>query len=686
MITLPKTLEDLSTLSETMDLECKSAQGRDGQGALPRDFWKTYSAFANTQGGLVLLGIKEEADGRFSPIGIKNIQKIRKDLFNNLNNPKQVSINLLTDDHVFVINLEGSQILAITIPRATRKQRPVYLNNQFIGNTYRRFNDGDHVCDEETVRRMLVEQIEDERDTRILIGYGIEDLTMTSFQTYRQMFSNHKPEHPWNEINHQDFLHRIGAWRKDRQSGESGLTLAGLLMFGQLPSIQEAVPHYFLDYQERPETNKALRWVDRLTLDGTWSGNLFDFYRVVFRKLIAELKIPFAVRNSQREGDSPVHIAIREALINTLVHADFTGRLSLMVIKRPDMFEFRNPGNMRIPIEQALIGGDSDCRNRLMHQMFLNIGLGERAGSGIPKIYSGWKSQHWRTPALYEKTEPEQTLLELRMLDLMPEGVMADLGKRFGEKFQQLGRLERTILALIKTEKTANHGRLVSIVADHPHDLTLSLQQLVRDGFLVSNGRGRGTIYHLPGEKFASADDVFSGNGIYSEHLTENSVHNRPDGSVHSGPESSVHSGPGSSVHSGPESSVHKTPTNVEQLDFPLIQRMEQLDSEHQNKLRALAFPVARSGRCKCELVKNTIISLCTEHYITLDVLSELLNRKKESLRIHYLNPMVTKERSLRRAFPTTPNHPSQAYTTAKTEARKIKKANNQLKTASKPP
>lgn len=64
----------------------------------------------------------------------------------------------------------------------------------------------------------------------------------------------------------------IGGWRMDREQGQGGLTRAGLLMFGQLPSIQEIFPNYMLDYQERPEARKEARWADRLTLDGSWSG------------------------------------------------------------------------------------------------------------------------------------------------------------------------------------------------------------------------------------------------------------------------------------------------------------------------------------------------------------------------------------------------------------------------------
>ncbi|PJE78351.1 hypothetical protein CI610_02726 [invertebrate metagenome] len=110
----------------------------------------------------------------------------------------------------------------------------------------------------------MAEQVEDNRDAKLLKNYSFTDLDMASFQAYRQMFQNHKPDHPFNEHDHTEFLRCIGGWKKDRKNGDEGLTLAGLLMFGQLPSILDAVPNYLLDSQERPEAKTELRWIDRV--------------------------------------------------------------------------------------------------------------------------------------------------------------------------------------------------------------------------------------------------------------------------------------------------------------------------------------------------------------------------------------------------------------------------------------
>jgi predicted HTH transcriptional regulator len=58
--------------------------------------------------------------------------------------------------------------------------------------------------------------------------------------------------------------------------------------------------------------------------------------------------------------------------VNTLVHADYTDRASILVVKDPAGFVFRNPGGMRVPAEQALRGGESDCRNRTLHKSQMN--------------------------------------------------------------------------------------------------------------------------------------------------------------------------------------------------------------------------------------------------------------------------------------------------------------------------
>lgn len=134
---------------------------------LPKDFWSSYSAMANGRGGWVILGV-EEANREFTPVGVTDIEKVRTDLFNQLSDRDKVSVNLLSEEDVQVVVMDGKDVLAIHIPPATRKQKPVYLGkNPMGGKTYVRLHEGDRVCDEETVKRMLAEQLNDSRDNEV---------------------------------------------------------------------------------------------------------------------------------------------------------------------------------------------------------------------------------------------------------------------------------------------------------------------------------------------------------------------------------------------------------------------------------------------------------------------------------------------------------------------------------------
>lgn len=653
-----QSIADVELLRESVALECKLAAGRDGQGAVPEDFWPTYSSFANTDGGVVVLGIREKL-GQFSVAGIKNVAKVRKELFDSLNNRNKVSVNLLSDASVSEVVLLGETILVIEIPRATRKHRPVHLTpNPFQGHTYRRLNDGDRPLPDDDVKRMLAEQMEDSRDDRVLKGFDIDDLNETTLRGYRQVFSNREPDHPWTTLEDREFLRQIGGWRKDREGGSAGITVAGLLMFGETASIQEEFPNYMLDYQERPEPKTELRWIDRLTLDGKWSGNVYDFYRRVYLKLTADLKVPFALEKGERKDETPVHEVLREALANVLVHADYSERASVLVVKRPDMFGFRNPGLMRIPPAIAIQGGEHDCRNRTLHKMFRLVGVGEQAGSGIPKIYRGWASQHWRAPSLFERNEPyNQTLLELRMVDLLPADVLENLSKVFGMRFESLGTNERLTLAAAASEKVVTHARVREMTALHPFDVTRLLQVLVRDAFLETHNSGRGAVYCLPGAAIPRPEEVFGVDSAlspaHSEHLGRTSAH-LAAGSAHlrklGGEENEDRDGSGRLI--------------TEQLDAPVIDSLDLLTSGFRSNLEAIAIEPRTKAKLSPETMKTVVLNICRGHYITLSCLAELVNRDPDAFRQQQLKPLV-KAGLLRLAFPTAPTHAKQAYCSA---------------------
>jgi ATP-dependent DNA helicase RecG len=382
-----------------------------------------------------------------------------------------------------------------------------------------------------------------------------------------------------------------------------------------------------LDYQERPAPKTEVRWLDRLTSDGEWSGNLFDFCRIVLKKLYKDLGVPFQTIGGVRTDDSPVHIALREALVNTLIHADFAGRISILIVKRPDLFGFRNPGCMRVPLEDALVGGNSDCRNRVLQRLFRMAGYAEQAGQGIPTIYSGWSKQLWRAPLLRDRRDgPEQTVLTLPLISLLSDETVTSLEKRFGSSYKRLGRTQQMALATVAVEGKVSHSRLKTMVYDHPSDITAALSSLCREGFLEPSGVTRGRFYFFPGES------------PVAEH-GEQALFDSEDlpGSEQTG-KGSVHL---------EQTSEHSSAT-----------------SEHWPRLMDLAKAIRDKRKAPRERVEAVICEMCSGMYLTLKELEKLLGRSAESLRVHYLNRMA-KEGRIKLKHPDALRHPSQAYTSA---------------------
>lgn len=258
--------------AEDEELEFKTARG-----GLPESLWETYSAMANTHGGVILLGVED--NGHIS--GVADPSRMKKAFWDTINNRGKVSANLLSDGDVSEVLHEQATILAIRVPWASRYQRPVFLKQNPLTGTYRRNFEGDYHCTEQEVGRMLSDRAVEPADSRILDKFGLDDLDRLSLQQYRQRFASFKPTHPWLSLDDIGLLARLGGWRRERQSGREGLTVAALLMFGTDEAIREGVSQYHVDYREKLSIDSEIRWTDRLTTDGTWNANIFQFYNRV---------------------------------------------------------------------------------------------------------------------------------------------------------------------------------------------------------------------------------------------------------------------------------------------------------------------------------------------------------------------------------------------------------------------
>ena len=403
-------LEELN-IKENHERECKLAAG-----GLPESIWETYSSFANTNGGTILLGIREYRDS-FTVEGLtdKQIVKYQKDFWSTLNDRNKVSKNILLNHHVRPVIVREKKILRIDVPAADRHDKPVYIGTDPMKGTYKRDYEGDFLCAEEAVRAMFADQRDVSGDVEVLEEFGLDVLNQDTIKGYRIIFEQLHSGHPWNALENDEFLMKLRAAAKNK-NGTLSPTIAGLLFFGEAYHITEVFPNYFLDYREECD-DKAVRWLFRThSNEGDWSGNIYDFFCKVRTRMDDDIAVPFANRrNGYRVDRVDVHDALEEALANALAHANYYGRRGILVVKKGKELSISNPGTIRVTKEEFYAGGNSDPRNPNILKMFGFVNVGERAGSGVDKIMTAWAEQNWKKPEFDFSERSDRVTLKLEV-------------------------------------------------------------------------------------------------------------------------------------------------------------------------------------------------------------------------------------------------------------------------------
>ena len=470
---------------EHVNMEVKAA----GKG-IPNSIWETYSSFANTFGGTIILGIEEDkATKEFIPRGIPYPQQMLSDIWNTLNNRQKVNTNILLDHHVYHTGYKGMTFIVIEVPRADRRDKPVYVGQDMFKGTFRRNHEGDYHCSAEEVKSMLRDQADTTQDALVLENLLIGDLNQESVHRYRILFNNLKPDHIWSKLGDEEFLLKIGAARKSQNDGRIHPTLGGLIFFGDFITITDELPNYFLDYRER--LSGDTRWSDRVSSgDGTWSGNIFDFYYKVIDRLTADVKKPFKLdSNLLRIDDTPIHKSLRECLANALIHADFYGRRGIVIDKEFRKITIANPGTFRISIDEAIAGGISDARNGRIFNMFALINVGERSGTGICDVYHVWDENGFKKPSFVETVDPDRVVLTLQIeTDGNPDGNDGYLDGNDGYLTQN----EMLILQVITQNPGLSAAKIGSQIGISKPSVERVLRSLKDKGRIRREGSTRG--------------------------------------------------------------------------------------------------------------------------------------------------------------------------------------------------
>lgn len=603
---------------EALELEFKAARK-----ALPKDVWPTVSAFSNTNGGWIILGVSEEED-TFTIQGVTNASEILKTFYDLIRDSHKISYPVCGADDSAIETLGGRKIIVLRIPAASRKVRPIYINGNPYTGTFVRRHSGDYRCNKQEVDRMMREASDVATDSTVLSHFDWDDLDHDALARYRRRYQTLHPEVPWNHYDDQRFLQAVGGFRRDKESGQQGITVAGLLLVGRPEAIREWRTRHLIDFRLAPATSGYdNRWDDRVV----WEGNLLGAFEAIYPRLIADQPTPFRLEGGTRIDESPIHVVLREALVNLLVHADYAETQASLIVRSLEEYSFRNPGSSRVQEADLLTGDRSDPRNPELVRMFRLIGLAEEAGTGIPKIISAWRDLGFQLPKIDVGTERYEFSLVLRYAHLLSEDDRTWLHS-LGENWTEA---EQLALVLARHEGYVDNMTLRHLTGQHSADASKTLRGLRSRMLLQMIGGGRGAYYELGSTASPSVEEAptqlsFINTESSSATSVVNSVGNRSN---------SEGSGPNSKGNRPSSANVHK--------DLEEISR------------------VARERRRLDPVIRDSIlVELCARTPLSLEQLARLMGRSEAWVR-EAIRPLISSGH-LAYLYPNRPTHPKQKY------------------------
>nr|MDD6335635.1 putative DNA binding domain-containing protein [bacterium] len=391
-------IRQVEQYQENNRIEAKKATG-----GFPGSLWETYSAFANTIGGIILLGVEELPDHSLHVAGLPDPDNTVRQLWAGLNNPDVVSINILGPQDVRIEEIEGKPIVTVEVPRADRHDRPIYLGRNPFTGSYRRNGEGDYRCTEHEVRNMLRDGREGPQDIKRIDALGLEALCPQSVAAYRRRVVQLCPQAWPDSLGDEAFLLRLGAAARG-MDGIAHPTAAGLLMLGLPEKIGVAFPCFALAYRETGDGRGA-----PLDGGGQHAGNLYAFYTRVMERITGQIR--------QSLGDTPaaqaMRIALSEALSNAVIHANYYQPGGLTVENTPGGIVITNPGGLRMSAAQAMAGGKSDPRNPTLMKLFKHAGIGTASGRGLQALEQALRTYASQHTALKESFNPDRVTIQL---------------------------------------------------------------------------------------------------------------------------------------------------------------------------------------------------------------------------------------------------------------------------------
>ena len=407
-----KELLELLKSHEWKDVEFKEAKIKT-----PKNSYESVSAFANTEGGHLVFGVKKEKNS-FEVVGIVDVDKIQNEFLSALR--QKDKINQIVDVKEDIHKVDEKDLIVFYIPEVTRDQKPVFINGD-IRKSFLRKGGCDVKCSEDELKRFLRDASNERYDSEILSDIPENFYDERTVNWYRTYFNRQQPGRD-ETLSDREFLLE---WGFIRESDKKLVpTRASVLLFGKGRYIRQILPRAIVDYQRIDfifsEWTPDKRWNDRIVFEEniiqTWLGLVEKYMR------LSESSFSVDPKTLRRSDDPPDYISFREAAINLLIHQDYGDHSRKPVIKFfKDKTIFWNPGDAFATKAELLEANEKEVRNPSIVSAFRRIGLSDQAGTGIRSIFSNWNQLGNIPPEVFNDKSAKTFELSLLKEKLLSE-------------------------------------------------------------------------------------------------------------------------------------------------------------------------------------------------------------------------------------------------------------------------
>jgi len=354
--------------TDLAEYEVKTAAG-----GFPKSIPETISAFANTHGGTIILGISEKAG--FTPVPdleTKTLQSKLAQAARELVEPPQII-------DISILIIENSPVVVGNVSEAPLREKPCYVRSRgLMEGSFVRTGDGDHKMSLYEIDRFMENQHRSARnDAAIVPDAELKDFDDNLLEGWLSHVRATTLDRSGSTSDEELMANRRVA--ATDQAGILRPTLAGIMALGKYP--QKFFPRLNVVFTRYPYPNKGetgnsgQRFVDSANIDGPIPQMVVETVRTVSRNMKHGAIVKGALRENVPDYPLP---AVREAIANALMHRDYSNEgqgTPVLVDMYPDRLEISNPGGLfaSLTVDQLGERGGTASRNQFLARILEDV-------------------------------------------------------------------------------------------------------------------------------------------------------------------------------------------------------------------------------------------------------------------------------------------------------------------------